>query len=153
MKTRSSPDGLEERATEALRVLLGQVSTIKVKSIQHKARRSVLAQVNVLGHDYTLACKVRGTARPGGLRNALRNLHDGAAGRNGATPVVIAPYLPPEAQALCKECHASFLDLEGNARMELGEVFIGKRAMHHHAAAAAAPSILSEAPIIQAHAA
>ncbi len=151
MKTRSSTDELEARATEALRVLLGQVSTIKVKSIQHKARRSVLAQGNVLGHDYTLACQVRGSSRPGSLRNALRNLHDGAAGRAGAMPVVIAPYLPPEAQSLCKECHAGFLDLEGNARMELGEVFIGKRAMHHQSPVAALHP--SPAAVAQAHAA
>ena len=49
--------------------------------------------------------------------------------------VLIAPYLlPPEAQALCKERSASYLDLEGNAHLAFGEVFIGKRSVPGRAA-------------------
>jgi hypothetical protein len=55
---------------------------------------------------------------------------------NETTPVLIAPYLSPEAQTLCKERDAGFLDLEGNARLSPGEVFIGKRSMNVHRPAA-----------------
>ena len=44
-------------------------------------------------------------------------------------PVLIAPYLSPEAQALCNESKTGFIDLEGNVRLALGEVFIVKRTM------------------------
>ncbi len=42
---------------------------------------------------------------------------------------MIAPYLSPEAQTICKESHTNFIDLEGNARITIGEIFIGKRTM------------------------
>lgn len=130
MKMNSSDD-LETRATEALRALLGQVSVIKLKEISRAPHGPMLARVDVLGHCHTLACEVDASARPENLRDKLRELQNGAAKCDGAaTPVLIAPYLSPEAQSVCKENHAGFLDLEGNARLALGEVFIGKRAMH-----------------------
>lgn len=139
MKTRNSMDELEARATEALRALLGEVSVIKLKGIRRQARGAVLVHVDVLGHSHTLACELRSNTGPENLRNALRELHDDAAHFRDAVPVLIAPYLSPEAQAVCKENHADFLDLEGNARLALGEVFIGKRALTHHAPAASVP--------------
>jgi hypothetical protein len=46
-----------------------------------------------------------------------------------ATPFFIAPYLPVEARALCRENEVGFLDLEGNAYLVLDEVFIVKRSL------------------------
>lgn len=140
MKTKSSMDEIEARATEALRALLGEVSVIKLKGIRREAKGAVLAHVDVLGHSHTLACEVQANPGPENLRNALRDLQTEASHFDGAVPVLIAPYLSPEAQAVCKENHAGFLDLEGNARLALGEVFIGKRALTHHAPVAAAPA-------------
>ena len=139
MKTNNSMDDLEARATEALRALLGEVSVIKLKGIRHEGKGAVLAHVDVLGHSHTLACEVKTNAGPENLRSTLRELHDDAAHFRDAVPVLIAPYLSPEAQALCKENKAGFLDLEGNARLALGEVFIGKRALAHHAPASSVP--------------
>lgn len=139
MKTKYSMKDLEARATEALRVLLGQVSVIKLKEIQREPQGAgsdicILAHIDVLGHSHILACEVKANARPENLRTALRELRDSAAQFDlTATPVLIAPYLSPEAQAMCKEGHADFLDLEGNARLALGEVFIGKRSLSQSA--------------------
>jgi hypothetical protein len=47
------------------------------------------------------------------------------------TPVLIAPELSEEAQALCRDSNTGFLDLEGNARLYLDEVFIVKRSLPH----------------------
>jgi hypothetical protein len=44
-----------------------------------------------------------------------------------STLVFIAPRMSEEAKAVCGEGKAGFLDLEGNARLELGDVFIVKR--------------------------
>lgn len=138
MKAKSSMDELELRATEALRTLLGQVSVIKLKEIRRE-KGSVLADVDVLGHRHTLACEVKSNAQPENLRTALRNLNN--AHRKDATiPVVIAPYMSPEAQAMCKENQAGFIDLEGNARLAMGEVFIGRRALIPHAQVASTAS-------------
>lgn len=150
MKMKSSMDELELRATEALRALLGQVSVIKLKGIRRESKGSVLADVDVLGHRHTLACEVKPNAQPENLRTALRQL-SGAHRKETTIPVVIAPYFSPEAQAICKESQAGFIDLEGNARLALGEVFIGKRAFPPHAQASGAPTRTVRGPEASAH--
>jgi hypothetical protein len=135
MRTNTSKKDLEGRAEVALRALLSEVSVIKLKDIRREAQTagsgiSMVVHAEVLGHSHTLACEVQSSAKPASLRSALRKLRDGAAQIDeGAMPVIIARHLSPEAQALCKESHAGFLDFEGNARIAVGEVFIGKRSI------------------------
>jgi hypothetical protein len=135
MRTDGTVNELEMRATEALKALLGEVSVVKLREIKCQPNvrgrvAEILAHVDVLGHSHTLACEINTDARPSKVRASLKKLQDSAAHVAGqATPVLIAPYLSPEAQALCKENCAGFLDLEGNARISLGEVFIGKRSL------------------------
>ena len=126
-------DALEARAAEALREVLNQVSTIKVRDLRRPSKapgRAIVAHIDVLGHSHTLACKVEASGEISRVNAALTELETGAAHRGAdATPVLIAPYLSQEAQALCKQSHAGFLDLEGNARLMIGEVFIVKRSL------------------------
>ena len=49
-------------------------------------------------------------------------------------PVIIAPYFSPDAQKACEDAGAGFLDLEGNARLSCGEVFIAERSVSSRAA-------------------
>jgi len=124
---------LESRAADALRALLGRISILRLKEVtcvpRHRSRVvKFVAHVEVLGHSHTLACGVNALENSSHLRAALRNLHDTAADfAADATPIFIAPRLSPEAQAICRESSASFLDLEGNARLFLGESFIMMR--------------------------
>jgi hypothetical protein len=135
MKTKNVQAGLETQAIEALKAVLGQVSVIKLKDVCcgsscRDGGLEILVHAEVFGHSHTLACKVKTPRNTDQVRTALRNVHKTAADHGGnATPVLIAPYLSPEAQELCKEARAGFLDLEGNARIVLGEVFIGKRSL------------------------
>jgi hypothetical protein len=130
---------LQVRAAEALRSLLGQVSVIKVKEMRregHVEGRSVeiLADTDVFGRTHLLACGISAHGDLAELREVLRALRDDAASIAGnATLVVIAPFLSPEAQQLCKENEAGFLDFEGNARLTIGEVFIGMRSLQSQA--------------------
>jgi hypothetical protein len=137
MKTSEARQDLEVRAAAALKAVLAEVSTIKVKDIRHESPETggdhgLMAYVDVFGHRHTLACDVQTDGQPGHLRSALEELRKGHRAGD-ATPVIIAPYLSPEAQALCKENMAGYLDLEGNARLALGEVFIVKRTLPHRA--------------------
>jgi hypothetical protein len=121
------------RAAEALKAVLHQISQIKVKDIDIDSPRPDLkvdfvAHLDVHGHNHILVCKVVASGRPEYARMALDQLCGQCDGLDGkATVVFIAPHVSEEAQALCRESHAGFLDLEGNARIDLGEVFIGKR--------------------------
>ncbi len=137
MKTSDAKHHLELRAAAALKAVLGEVSTIKVKEIRRASpEHGLTAYVDVCGHGHTLACDVQIDGQPGCVRSALEELHNSAGcGNADAMPVIIAPYLSPEAQALCKEHKTGFIDLEGNARLSLGEVFIVKRTLPNRSAA------------------
>lgn len=147
MKTSSAREDLEARAAAALKAVLAEISTVKVREIRHQQPesgrdRGLMAFVDVFGHHHTLACGVQADGQPSHLRSALEELRHGAAHLpGGATPVIIAPYLSPEAQAVCKENKAGYVDLEGNARLALGEVFIVKRTLpSHHRHASTTPA-------------
>jgi hypothetical protein len=126
---------LEARAAEALKAALAEVSTIKVREIRHAPPRAgrengLMACVDVFGHRHNLACEVENNGQPHLLRSALEEMRKSPGHLRGdTTPVIIAPYLSPEAQALCKKNHAGYVDLEGNASLALGEVFIAKRTL------------------------
>jgi len=133
MKTSQSRFAMRQRAEEALASLLCEVSTIQLKNISRpspdRSGTRFTAHVDVFGHSFELACELTASSPPANLRKALERLRHSARQFSAtAAPMLIAPYLPPEAQAICKECCVGFLDFEGNARIAVGEVFIGKRA-------------------------
>ncbi len=137
MRVVNSMQVARNRAAEALKSVLTQVSQIKLKSIETNLpgpdldpdlNIDILAQVDVCGRRQTLACKVDATGHADHILVALKQfsalaktLHD------RVTPVMIAPRLTEEAMALCRAAKIGCLDFEGNARLELGEVFIVRR--------------------------
>ena len=129
---------LENEAVEALRQTLGQISVVKTKEIKieshrHRSDKIIIAHVEIYGHAHRLVCMVVENCNPANLQQAfveLRKLHARFPGET--TPVLIAPELSEEAQTLCRESNTGFLDLEGNARLYLDEVFIVKRSLTHH---------------------
>jgi len=135
MRVTDSMQAMRNTAAEALKSVLHHVSQIKVKDIDVDSPRAdlkvdILAYLDVHGHSHTLVCKVTASGRPDHVRTALEEFQVHASEFSpNATPVLIAPHLSEEARALCRESKAGFLDLEGNARLELGDVFIGKRSL------------------------
>lgn len=123
-------DELDQQAADALRALLEQVPAIKSTDVNLGAQGTnwqadILARVNAGGHRHVLICEVKASGQPRHVRMAVLQLRDYAAHYGaGAIPVLIAPYLSPEAQTLCRERGVSFLDLEGNARLVFDGVFI-----------------------------
>ncbi len=130
LKVADSMKELEIRASEALRALLAQVSIIEDQSVElehvfatHEV--DVLAHVTVSGCRWTLVCEVKSNGQPRYVRTALLQLRNNVAHHGpDATPVLIAPYLSPEAQALCRDQAVGFLDFEGNAHLAFDGVFI-----------------------------
>jgi len=136
---------VKSRAAEALKSVLHQVSQIKLRKIDNNSsgpdlKVDMLAHVDVHGHSHTLVCKVTANGRPDYVRTALREFEEDASQLEGdATLVFIAPRMSEEGKALCGENKAGFLDLEGNARLELGDVFIVKRTVSKRAAHSSSP--------------
>jgi hypothetical protein len=135
MKMATAGDRLTDGAAEALKEVLGTISSITLRELKCAPMgpgraAGILARVEVLGRTHTLVCEVKDQGNARQLRTALGNLHSGGTQHDGrSTFVIIAPYLSPEAQTLCKETNTSFIDFEGNARIAFGEIFISKRTM------------------------
>ena len=124
-----SPEN-ETPAEASLRELLAQVPSIRIKEIVREFLAGphgpdLLVQIMVAGHRRTLVCEYQDSGQPRFVRTALLQLRDYIAhsGKN-MTPMLIAPYLSPETRALCRKQDVSYLDLEGNARLALDDVFI-----------------------------
>jgi len=124
---------LNQRAVGALTTLLRQVPAIHLDGIQLEAQRGdheidLLAQINIGGKPRSLVCEVKSSGQPRYVRLALLQLRSYLdRSKTDATPLVIAPYLSSEAQAICRDQGIGFLDLEGNARLVFDGVFIERQ--------------------------
>jgi len=82
---------------------------------------AIVAHVEVSGRLHTLVCEVKSSGQPRHVRLALLQLRDFVASQaKEAAPIFSAPYLSPEAQAMCREQEVGYLDLEGYARLIFG---------------------------------
>jgi hypothetical protein len=130
LKMANSVKSMEARAAEALKAVLSQVPSIKLKGLESESQASdgqvdILARLSIGGKRHTLACEVKADGQPRHVRVALLQLRNYIAHLAGdATPVLIAPFLSSQAQALCREQGVSFLDLEGNVRLVFNGVYI-----------------------------
>lgn len=135
MKATRIPNEIESRAAKALDALLHQVSSIHTREIRFEPERSrcdLSANIDVLGRHHRLVCGVS-DGEPEHVRQELTRLHRCSAGRKDhPMQVLIAPSLSPQVQALCEQQHVAFLDLTGNARLDLGEVLISSRSAGVH---------------------
>ena len=124
---------LEDQAAQALRLLLEQVPAIRLLDIHHEVPGpdhdvDIVARIKVSGRRHVLICEVKSAGQPRHVRLALLQLRNYMADHaQDATPVFIAPYLSPDAQAMCREQGVGFLDLEGNARLVFDGVFIERQ--------------------------
>jgi len=135
MNQATSENNMVARAADALKVVLQEISSVKLTELQiepprHDQVSGILAHIDVFGRNHTLSCEVNAQGNSRLLMTRLRSLRESSTRRDAkSTLVIIAPYLSPEAQAICKENDAGFLDLEGNARIVVDEIFISKRTM------------------------
>jgi hypothetical protein len=120
----------EMRAADALGALLEQVSVVKAKDIELEPpaldfKADVVARVSVSGKQHILICECKANGQPRHIRTALLQLRQYVSRLgNNATPIVIAPFLSAEGQAMCRESGAGYLDFAGNARIVFNGVFI-----------------------------
>jgi hypothetical protein len=137
MRMHDARHELETQAAAALMAALTEVSAVKVKEIRRETPKTgrdanLTVHVDVFGCRHVLACAIHSDGQPQSLIPTLEQLCAREAHHSDdAMPIVVAPYLSPEAQALCKESRMGYVDLEGNARLALGEIFIVKRSLPH----------------------
>ena len=130
LKNQSSMKYAEVRAAEALRGLLERIPILQVKSIDTEAvsndwEPDLIVRLLVDGRPHQLVCEYKSNGQPRYARSAMLELRNYVAHRAPkATAVFIAPYISPAVRQLCDETGVGYLDLEGNARIAFGGVFI-----------------------------
>ena len=113
------------RASETLIDLLGQITSARHQNVRidfptAKPPVDLLARVTVANHSHTLACALLKES----LETTLLSLTRAArALGERVRPVLIAAELDHAAQALCRENGVDFIDLAGNVRLSLDEIF------------------------------
>ncbi|RCN58241.1 type IV toxin-antitoxin system AbiEi family antitoxin [Acidiferrobacter thiooxydans] len=133
LKQPESMKELEGRAAGALRALVGEIPALRLDKIELEPALphhgiDIVARINVDDRPHMLVCEIQSSGQPRNVRGALLQLRNYVAHLGeDAVPIFIAPYLSPEAQALCKENKVGFIDLVGNARLVFDNVFIERR--------------------------
>jgi hypothetical protein len=131
--SKSVPHTLETRAVEALQNMLAQISGVRLKSIESEPSApgravDLRAHLDIYSHSHTLLCKVRSSGERRDILTAVEMLRSHADGISSAvTPLLIMPCLSLQAQDLCRERNIGYLDLEGNVRLMIDEIFIVRR--------------------------
>ena len=133
LKMQLSVKEAEDQAAKALEQLLHDIPILKLKTLKVEEPGpqdhgiDISALVDICGQQHLLICEVKNNGQPRYVRDAIYQLQSYAAHlQKPATPVLIAPYLSPESRELCSKNGVSFLDLEGNARLAFGTVFIDR---------------------------
>lgn len=127
------------RAVEAVSTLLSKIPILEITSVGREQRigsNRVIDGVVYLDNDgrkVAIVIEVKSNGQPRYVRSAIYQLRDYVAHMNTAelgpnvqqiVPMLVAPYLSPEARAICDEYNVCYLDLYGNARLAFGNVFI-----------------------------
>jgi len=121
---------IDARVSEALREVLEKIPILQVEGIEAEAMSGdwepdLIARLLVDGRPHLLICEYESNGQPRYARSALLELRNYVAHRvPAATPVLIAPYISPAVRQMCEEKGVGYLDLEGNARITFGGVFI-----------------------------
>lgn len=130
LKEPNKPKEAEARAYEALRGLLEKIPILQVEGIEAQAvsgdwQPDLIARLLVDGRPHLLICAYKSNGQPRHARSAVLELLNYVAHQAPqATPVFFAPYISPAVRQLCEEKGVGFLDLEGNARIAFGGVFL-----------------------------
>ena len=139
LKPNEQVKGLEVRAVDAVRSLLGDVPSVAVESVEYerKADRAYrvdgLIALSCLGGSYALVIEVKPNGAPRFVRSGVYQLESYVArlrrsgqlnGGRRLIPMLVSPYLSPASRAICTDHDVAYLDLAGNARLAFDTVYI-----------------------------
>ncbi|MFN7919112.1 MAG: type IV toxin-antitoxin system AbiEi family antitoxin [Bryobacteraceae bacterium] len=126
---------MERKAMMSLRDVLADVPflTAGVPKFRAPSRRDAgvdcilpVRQRNPAGRklERKLLCQIRSTGQPRVAREACLELREAAREDSRAYPVFLAPFISPDAAAICNRFGAGYMDMAGNCRLVFDTVFI-----------------------------
>jgi hypothetical protein len=121
---------IEEKAEAALRALLSGIPFLKtrIKRIiaDDDSQIDFVADLQVSGTPKKLIIECKSTGEPRFVRDAVLRLDRQRQDEPNIYPVFMAPYISPEAAALCAEENIGYIDFSGNCRLSTPPLFIHK---------------------------
>jgi hypothetical protein len=121
---------LENKAEQVLRSFFGEIPFLKAhlerKSDEDDSQIDFIADLQVNGSPKKLLIECKSTGEPRFVRDAILRLDRGRSNDPNVYPVFMAPYISPEAAALCAEENIGYIDFSGNCRLSTPPLFIQK---------------------------
>lgn len=139
LKTSEIVKDFEDRAEDAIHVLLRDVPGVQVESVECDRQIADAYKVDGLimllspGGSYALVVEAKRNGAPSVVRSAIYQLLNHVSrlrqsyetkGTRNFIPMLVCPYLSPASRAICKEHDVAYLDLFGNARLAFDNVYI-----------------------------
>lgn len=129
LKEDESVKSLDQQALERLLILFERVPVVEITRQSRGLQPSVgsfdfMLELSAGGEHWMLAVEVKGNGEPRHVRAALHQMREHQWGRGQWVPILIAPYLSPQARQLCVDDGVSYLDIHGNARITFGPIYI-----------------------------
>jgi len=127
-------DQLEEQAEEALIRCLDDVPFLQVKRAKRAKRPAtregptpdILLRLKLPNQEQLLVAEVKKSGQPKLAREAVNQLLRYLEAFPSAYGVFLAPYISPQAAAICSQEGIGYADLAGNCRLIFRQVFISK---------------------------
>lgn len=123
----------ERQAIRVIEQLLDPLPTLQIESIDHEAGAMRDAGVDFVisarhgKKPVVIVVEVKTMGQPRSVREAAQQLHRYLrAGHSTAIPIVMAPYLSPQAREACRQEEVGYLDFLGNALIAFDSVYIEK---------------------------
>ncbi len=92
-----------------------------------KGAADLVLRLRAAGKTWRLVCEVKSVGEPRYLAQAITTLRLAIRNASRSYPVVVAPYIAPEGQRLCKEADVGYLDLAGNAYLRFDGILVDRR--------------------------
>jgi len=123
------PNRLGQQAEKALVTCLEGVPFLQVRpskkaSVKNGHRPDVLARVKLPDREQILVAEVKNSGQPRLAREAVNQLLRYRESLPEAYGVFIAPYISPQAAAICTQEGVGYVDLAGNCHLSFGQVYI-----------------------------
>ena len=121
---------IQERAIASIRACLEEVPFIQVKQIRKNQRRGnaeadLVVDLQIKGGSpRQIVVEIKANGQPRLARDAVNQLLRWCAAFPEAYGVFMAPYISPQSAEICAKEGIGYLDLAGNCRLSLGQVFI-----------------------------
>jgi hypothetical protein len=121
---------LEDKAEEVLRTFLDEIPFLKARLKRQPAQEvshiDFIADLQVSGTQKRLLIECKSTGEPRFVRDAVLRLDRQRQDDPKAYAVFMAPYISPEAAALCAEENIGYIDFSGNCHFSTPPLFIHK---------------------------